>query len=81
LRSHSAISSEVPALLGGQQIRLVGALDWAPDPSAIRAERSSTSGELLTAAILLAAMALGAGVGVIYRRRVEAGRAGYGYTP
>lgn len=62
----------VPALLGKRPVRIVGALDWAPDPGAIRAERSSTSGELLTAAVLLAAMALGAGVGVLYRRRLEA---------
>ncbi len=62
---------KVPALLGERPIRLVGALDWVPDPGAIRAERSSSSGELLTAAILLAAMALGAGVGVLYRRRLE----------
>lgn len=68
----------VPALLGDRPVRLIGALDWAPDPGAIRAERSSTSGELLTAAILLGAMALGAGVGALYQRRVEAGLGGHG---
>jgi hydrogenase/urease accessory protein HupE len=72
---------KVPAVLGDQPIKLVGALDWAPDPGAIRANRSSTSGELVTAAILLVAMALGAGVGVLYRRRVEGHLAGHGYAP
>ena len=62
----------VPVLLGGRRVKLVGALEWAPDPGAIRAQRSSTSGELLTAAILLAAMAVGWGAGLLFRRRFEA---------
>jgi hypothetical protein len=62
---------EVPILLGDRPVTLVGALDWVPDPGAVRAERSESEGELLTAAILLAAMVLGAGVGVLVRRRLE----------
>jgi hydrogenase/urease accessory protein HupE len=61
----------VPAQLGETPVVIRGNLDWVPDPGAIRAERSEVSGELLTAVILLAAMALGAAVGVVFRRRVE----------
>jgi hypothetical protein len=62
---------QVPALLGDRPVVISGDLDWVPDPGAIRAERSESSGELLTAVLLLAAMALGAAAGVIFRRRVE----------
>ena len=63
----------VPALLGERPVMIVGALDWVPDPGAIRADRSAVSSPVLSAAILLAAMALGAGVGVLVRRRLEGG--------
>lgn len=66
----------VPALLGDQSVTIAGTLDWIPDASAIRSERSDVSSPLLSAAILIAAMALGAGVGVLVRRRREAGRLG-----
>jgi hydrogenase/urease accessory protein HupE len=62
---------KVPLLLGSRPVTLVGALDWVPDPGAIRAERSESKGELLTALILLAAMAIGAGVGILVRNRLE----------
>ena len=63
----------VPALLGDRPVTIVGVLDWVPDPGAIRADRSAVSSPLQSAAILLAAMALGAGIGVLVRRRLEAG--------
>lgn len=62
---------KVPARLGSRPVTITGVLDWIPDPAAIRAERSEVEGELLTAAILVIAMALGAGVGVLVRRRLE----------
>lgn len=62
---------KVPVLLGDRPVSVVGALDWVPDPGAIRAERSDSTGAVLTAAILLAAMVLGAGVGVLVRPRLE----------
>lgn len=62
----------VPALLGNQRVEIVGALDWVPDPEALRAARSDVSSPLLSAGILLVAMALGAGVGVLVRERLGA---------
>lgn len=61
----------VPATLGGRRVTINGDLDWIPDPDAIRDQRSEVSSPLLSALILLGAMALGAGIGVLYRRRHE----------
>lgn len=61
----------VPARLGDREVVIRGSLDWLPDPSAIRAERSEVSSPLASAGILAAAMALGALVGVVVRRRIE----------
>jgi hydrogenase/urease accessory protein HupE len=63
---------KVPMLLGDRPVTVAGDLDWVPDPAAIRAERSGGGDELLYAGTLLAAMVLGAGVGLLYRRRLEA---------
>jgi hypothetical protein len=60
----------VPARLGDRRVVIRGGLDWIPDPSAVRDERSDTASPLLSAGILTAALALGAGVGVLIRRRV-----------
>lgn len=62
---------QVPARLGTRQIRIRGALDWLPDPAAIREERSEVSSPLLSALILIAALAVGALVGVFVRRRLD----------
>jgi hydrogenase/urease accessory protein HupE len=64
---------KVPMLLGHQVVTIEGALDWVPDPAAIRSERSEVSSPLLSAAILVGAMAVGADVGVLFRRRLEVG--------
>ena len=63
---------EVPMLLGDRPVTIAGDLDWVPDPASIRAERSGDGGELIYAATLLVAMTLGAGVGLLYRRRLDA---------
>ncbi len=62
----------VPARLGERRIVIEGALDWVPDPSAIRAERSRASSPLLSAAILSVALAAGWLGGMHLRRRVGA---------
>jgi hypothetical protein len=57
---------KVPARLGGREISIRGALDWVPDPAAIREQQSDVSSPLLSAAFLIMAAGLGwlAGVGV-----------------
>jgi hypothetical protein len=62
----------VPARLGGRRVEIRGALDWLPDPAAVRDRRSDAETPLLSAAILAAAMALGGAAGVLVRRRLEA---------
>lgn len=61
----------VPLLLGDRSVEVVGSLDWVPDPAAIRAMRSDVSSPLLSALILLGALALGAGVGFVARPALE----------
>jgi hypothetical protein len=61
---------EVPARLGGREITIRGALDWVPDPAAIREQRSDVSSPLLSAAILIAAGSFGWLAGVRVRRRL-----------
>ncbi len=61
----------VQAQLGSQPVTVIGVLDWIPDPDAVRAERSEVKGELLTALILAVAMAIGAGIGVLVRGRLD----------
>jgi hypothetical protein len=60
----------VPARLGGREIAIRGALDWVPDPAAIREQRSGVSSPLLSAAILIVAGGFGWLVGVQVRRRL-----------
>ncbi|MEJ7876558.1 MAG: hypothetical protein WKF62_07850 [Solirubrobacterales bacterium] len=61
----------VPARIGDRRISIRGALDWLPDPAAVRAERSDTSSPLLSAGLLAGVAALGAAAGVRLRRRIE----------
>jgi len=61
----------VPALLGERRVTIFGVLDWVPDPGAVRSGRSQVSNPLLSAGILIAAMALGASLGVLFRRRAR----------
>ena len=66
---------KIPARLGKRDIQIQGALDWRPDPGAIRAQRSDVSSPLLSALILAVAMGFGALMGVYVRGR---GRFGVG---
>jgi hypothetical protein len=61
---------KVPARLGGREVSIRGALDWVPDPAAIREQRSDVSSPLLSAAILIAAGGFGWLAGLWVRRRV-----------
>lgn len=63
----------VPARLGTRRVEILGALDWLPDPSAVRKQRSEVSSPVLSALVLVAAMGGGALAGIVVRRRVEAG--------
>jgi hypothetical protein len=60
----------VPARLGRREIRIVGALDWIPDRSAIREQRSKVSSPLASAGILAAALGIGWLAGMRIRRRI-----------
>jgi len=66
----------VPIAVGGREAVIEGALRWAPDPAAVREQRSEVSSPVLSAAVLVAAMAFGALVGVRLRPRLEGARAG-----
>ena len=59
----------VPARLGAKAVSIRGALDWRPDPAAIRAQRSDVSSPLLSALILSGVFLVGWLVGVWFRRR------------
>jgi len=54
----------------GGASRIEGRLEWIPARAAIRAARSDVSNPLLSALVLLMAMAVGAGIGVAARERV-----------
>jgi hypothetical protein len=68
----------VPLSVSGRPVELQGDLWWLPDPEAYRARQSAVSSPLLSAAILAAAMVIGALVGVLLRRRLEPRAAGAG---
>lgn len=62
----------VPIRVGDQSASIGGTLRWVPDPSAIREKRSEVSSPLLSALILIAAMAVGALIGLRLRPRLAA---------
>jgi hypothetical protein len=62
----------IPVSVAGRRSVIEGVLQWEPDPDEVRAARSEVSSPLLSAAILAAALTLGAGIGVLIRRRVDA---------
>lgn len=68
-RSVTIFHWRVPARLGAKPIAISGALDWRPDPAAIRARRSEVSNPLLSALILSGVFVVGWLVGVVLRRR------------
>jgi hypothetical protein len=53
----------------GRSATIHGVLEWLPDPGEVRGARSDVSNPLLSAFILLAAMAGGGGIGVVVRER------------
>ena len=59
----------VPVRIGDRTVRIKGTLEWIPEAGALRAERSHVSSPLLSLATVLAALALGAAVGVRLRDR------------
>lgn len=64
----------VPISVGGRDAAIQGALRWVPPAAVIRDERSQVSSPLLSALVLIAAMSLGALVGVRLRPRLAAAR-------
>jgi hypothetical protein len=68
-RSTTVFHWTVPARLAGRRVAIRGNLDWIADRGAIRDRRSDVSSPLLSAAILVLAMAIGAGIGVAVRDR------------
>ena len=63
----------VPLRAGTRAGQIDGILDWLPQTSAIRAQRSRVSEPLLSAAIILVALVVGAFAGVYVRDRVMPG--------
>ncbi|HVE67715.1 MAG TPA: hypothetical protein VNB64_03945 [Solirubrobacteraceae bacterium] len=59
----------VPVRIGERTVRVRGTLEWVPDAAALRAQRSEDSSPALSLALVLAAMAVGAAVGVRLRDR------------
>jgi len=57
----------VPLRAGDRTVRIRGTLEWIPNPAAARAPRTDSSSPLLSLAILLAAMSLGAAAGARLR--------------
>lgn len=62
----------VPVEVRGQKISIKGTLEWLPNPKPLRDQRSSVSSPLLSAAIVITALALGALAGVYVRDRTAA---------
>lgn len=54
----------VSLTVGGREAAIEGTLSWVPDPAAIREQRSKVSSPVISALVLIAAMALGALIGV-----------------
>ncbi len=59
----------IPVRIGDREARVEGALDWIPSAAIVRDQRSHVSEPLLSALVLLVAMALGAWLGVLVRNR------------
>ncbi len=59
----------VPVRVGERRVRIAGLLEWIPSADALRDERSEASSPLLSLAIVLGAMGLGAAAGVRLRDR------------
>ncbi len=65
----------VPVEVGGREAAIEGTLRWVPDPAIVREQGSGDSSPVLSAVVLVAAMALGALVGLRLRPRLMASRA------
>lgn len=59
----------VPVRIGDRTVRISGTLEWLPNADALREQRSEVSNPLLSLAIVLGALGLGAAVGVVLRDR------------
>jgi hypothetical protein len=67
---------KIPTKVGDRAAEIRGTLSWVPHPNAYREKRSQVSSPALSALILAVAMAVGALVGVLLRRRAAAGDGG-----
>ncbi len=59
----------IPVRIGDREARVEGALDWIPSAAIVRDQRSHVSEPLLSALVLLVALALGAWIGARVRDR------------
>ncbi|MGI8461517.1 MAG: hypothetical protein ACR2OC_07770, partial [Solirubrobacterales bacterium] len=62
----------VPARLGGKRIAIGGALDWIPDPEAVREQVEVADGALFSGIVVLIALGAGGLAGRRLRNRLDA---------
>ena len=69
-RSVTIFHWSIPVRVAGRAISIRGTLEWIADPAVVRAERSRTSSPLGSGLALVIALLVGAGVGVLIRKRI-----------